>query len=194
MGKQQYELESQPIIEESISATPGAQSLGNVQMPCSVDGIMNGLGGGLLGYVFGFGRHLISTRKVAACNQAALVSAKQFAIIGGLYAAVSCFCIRIRQKQDLWNGGVSGCATGLALGWKGGPVSALQSCIGFGALSAFFDGMNKDAAQAKPLVGSDDGGSENRKTVLRCGEGGCLVPFARVLREARLHGRGGLGW
>ena len=49
-----------------------------------------------------------------------------------------------------WNGAVSGCATGLALGWSQGPSSALQSCAMLGAFSYFLDGMagGDDAAHA----------------------------------------------
>ncbi|GAB4813368.1 hypothetical protein N2152v2_000414 [Parachlorella kessleri] len=75
-------------------------------------------------------------------------SAKSFAIIGGLYAAVSCFAKRIRQKEDGWNGAAAGCATGLALGWNGGPQSALQSCALFGIASYFLDGVQGGRAEA----------------------------------------------
>lgn len=69
-------------------------------------------------------------------------SARTFALMGGLYAAVGCFAQRLRQKSDAWNGALSGCATGLAIGWSsGGPAAAAQNCAMLGALSYFLDGM-----------------------------------------------------
>jgi hypothetical protein len=83
-------------------------------------------------------------------------SAKTFAIMGGLYAAVNCFAKRLRQKEDAWNGAASGCVTGLALGWAQGPLSALQSCGMLGAFSYFVDGMaGTQPAQAAALDNQD---------------------------------------
>lgn len=149
MGKTQYELEERPIIEESLSASDHrAEFAVSNKIPCSISGLGSAVGGGLLGYVFGFGGKLIGSRKFSPCHAAAVQSAKQFALIGGLYAMVSCFAVRIRQKEDSWTSGVSGCATGLALGWAGGPAGALRGCVGFGAVSAVLDSISRNPAQA----------------------------------------------
>lgn len=119
--------------------------------PCSISGLMAGVSGGSLGYAFGFAGHWLNMRlkgSLGAAHIAGWGSAKTFAIMGGLYAAVSCFMLRLRQRQDAWNGAVSGCATGLALGWAGGPLSALQSCAMLGGFSYFVDGMAGGDAQA----------------------------------------------
>lgn len=149
MGKTQYELEERPIIEESLSASDqGGEFAVSTKIPCTISGLGSAVGGGLLGYVFGFGGKLIGTRKLSPCHAAAMQSAKQFALIGGLYAVVSCFAVRIRQKEDAWTSGISGCATGLALGWAGGPAAALRGCAGFGAVSAVLDSVSRNPAQA----------------------------------------------
>lgn len=75
-------------------------------------------------------------------------SAKTFGLMGGLYAGVNCFMLRLRQCEDAWNSAASGCATGLALGWKGGPLSALQSCFMLGIFSYFIEGMGGGSAEA----------------------------------------------
>lgn len=75
-------------------------------------------------------------------------SAKTFGLMGGLYAGVNCFMLRLRQCEDSWNSAASGCATGLALGWKGGPLSALQSCFMLGIFSYFIEGMGGGSAEA----------------------------------------------
>jgi hypothetical protein len=50
---------------------------------------------------------------------------------------------RLRQKTDAVNAGVSGCSTGLVLGWgTGGWIGGLQSCVLFGAFSYFLDGTS----------------------------------------------------
>jgi import inner membrane translocase subunit TIM22 len=94
-------------------------------------------------------------------------SAKTFAVMGGLYAGVSCFMLRLRQKQDAWNGAASGCATGLALGWPtGGAIGALQSCAMFGAFSYFLDGMaggGDGEAVAATLQGGGSGSGHEKK-------------------------------
>lgn len=52
---------------------------------------------------------------------------------------VHCLAQRIRLHEDGWNRGFAGCATGLVIGWNGGPVSALQSCAGLGLISYIVD-------------------------------------------------------
>lgn len=54
----------------------------------------------------------------------------------------------------------AGCATGLAIGWSGGPASALQSCVGIGLLSYVVDlGGTEQAAKASCCGGCSAGGS-----------------------------------
>lgn len=141
-------------------ALSGAQvaSTSASEMPCAITGLSSGLSGGALGYAFGFGGQLIKHRgkgRWKACTAEGWSSAKTFAIMGGLYAAVSCFSKRLRQKDDAWNGFASGCATGLVLSWGGKPMAMAQSCLGFGAFSFVFDYMgNKSPPAAAALTSS----------------------------------------
>lgn len=93
-------------------------------------------------------------------------SARAFAIMGGLYAAVGCFAQRLRKKHDAWNGALSGCATGLAIGWAQGPAAAAQNCAMLGALSYFLDGMGNDneSENNNENVGLREGGKRSLAT------------------------------
>ncbi|KAK9804838.1 hypothetical protein WJX72_008146 [[Myrmecia] bisecta] len=148
-------LLEQPLPAEVDGAEPSSAPAEPYELPCTLNGIMAGFSGGSLGYVFGFGPHLFTHKgpgRLKASNYKGLESAKTFAIMGGLYAAVSCYMKRIRLKEDAFNGGAAGCATGLALGWSGGPRSALQSCVGFGLFSFVIDYFsNPGAATAASL-------------------------------------------
>jgi len=66
-------------------------------------------------------------------------SARALALVSGLYTWIQCMCSRIRQVDDGVNRGVAGCATGLLLGWQGGPWAAAQSCAGLGLISYIVD-------------------------------------------------------
>lgn len=130
------------------------------ELPCTLNGINAGLGGGALGYVFGFGSQLIKHRgkgRFKACTREGWSSAKTFAIMGGLYAGVNCFMKRLRQKDDAFNGAASGCATGLVLAWGGTPKAMLQSAVGFGFFSFVMDyvqGMDTQPANAAVCNGN----------------------------------------
>ncbi|KAL8738883.1 MAG: hypothetical protein Q9181_000410 [Wetmoreana brouardii] len=85
-------------------------------------------------------------------------SAKNFGIIGAIFAGTEC-CIesvsgvaqlaafpevlmmsaKYRAKSDLKNGIAAGCITGGALGAKAGPQAAAFGCAGFAAFSAAID-------------------------------------------------------
>lgn len=144
-----HTLDSNDLYDDHVLPI---EAVGSTKVPCSIQGVTSAFAGGLLGYVFGFGRTLLTTRKMTTLHKAGMESGSTFAVFGGVYTAVSCFCSRIRQRDDFWNGGLAGCATGIVVSWKGGPVSALQSCIGIGVLSALFDVIGKEpAAEAAPL-------------------------------------------
>ncbi|KAL6782263.1 TIM22C [Auxenochlorella protothecoides x Auxenochlorella symbiontica] len=156
----------EPVLSLQLdSSTAGLEprevdgdSIGGFQTPCTLKGLSAGASGGALGFVFGFGGYWFSQRlkgNLRGSLAEGWGSAKTFAIMGGLYAAVGCFMQRLRQREDAWNGAASGCATGLALGWANGPLGALQSCAMLGAFSYFMDGMAKvpPAAAAQRTAG-----------------------------------------
>ena len=91
-------------------------------------------------------------------------SAKTFALFGGLYAASSCFVKRIRQTEDRWNGAISGCTTGLVLGWGNGPLPALQSCALLGAFSYFLgDSIGANEATAATMMVMGEGNNSSSR-------------------------------
>ncbi|KAL4424237.1 hypothetical protein ABPG75_001538 [Micractinium tetrahymenae] len=168
--------EAEPVMELRVDASnpdcpacsePGAAPA-HFSTPCSLTGLGAGISGGALGWVFGFGGYWIRNLRggqLKASLAEGWGSAKTFGIMGGLYAAVSCFMQRLRQKNDAWNGAASGCATGLALGWKQGPINALQSCAMLGFFSYFVDSMGVQPAEA--AAGSSGGGRQQQQQQAR---------------------------
>ncbi|WZN62824.1 subunit TIM22 of chloroplast inner membrane translocase [Chloropicon roscoffensis] len=111
---------------------------------CLLNGVAASLGSGFLGWVIGFGSGIIRLKvegsRFRTSIQKANSSSKTFGLMGGMYTFMACAARKIRGKDDAVNLAIAGCASGIALGWEGGPVSALQSCAGMGAFSWFFDG------------------------------------------------------
>ncbi|MCJ1224481.1 Mitochondrial import inner membrane translocase subunit tim22 [Toensbergia leucococca] len=66
-------------------------------------------------------------------------SAKNFALVGSIFAGTECCIEGFRAKNDLKNGIAAGCLTGGALGAKAGPQAAAIGCAGFAAFSAAID-------------------------------------------------------
>jgi import inner membrane translocase subunit TIM22 len=66
-------------------------------------------------------------------------SAKNFGLIGAIFAGTECCIEGLRAKNDLWNGVAGGCITGGALAYKAGPQAAAIGCAGFAAFSAAID-------------------------------------------------------
>ncbi|KAK9818558.1 hypothetical protein WJX74_008533 [Apatococcus lobatus] len=132
----------QQALAEAVSQqTPTAQGEA-YEPPCSIGGLMAGFTGGMLGYVFGFGGYQFKHKgpgRLKASHIEGWTSARTFAIMGAIFAAASCFSKRLRLKDDVWNGVVAGASTGLVLGWKSGPVGALQSAVSLGAFSYVCD-------------------------------------------------------
>ncbi|MCJ1424494.1 Mitochondrial import inner membrane translocase subunit tim22 [Sticta canariensis] len=66
-------------------------------------------------------------------------SAKNFAMVGAMFAGTECCIEGYRAKNDLKNGIAAGCITGGILGAKAGPQAAAIGCAGFAAFSAALD-------------------------------------------------------
>ncbi|KAI9889696.1 MAG: Mitochondrial import inner membrane translocase subunit tim22 [Vezdaea aestivalis] len=66
-------------------------------------------------------------------------SAKNFGMIGAMYAGSECAIEGFRGKNDLTNSVAAGCVTGGALAHKGGPQAAALGCAGFAAFSLAID-------------------------------------------------------
>lgn len=63
-------------------------------------------------------------------------SAKNFAIVGTMFAGTECCIESLRAKHDMVNGISSGCITGGLLAKSAGPKAAAVGCAGFAAFSA----------------------------------------------------------
>ncbi|KAI9331716.1 mitochondrial inner membrane translocase subunit Tim17/Tim22/Tim23/peroxisomal protein PMP24 [Obelidium mucronatum] len=66
-------------------------------------------------------------------------SAKNFAIVGGIFAGSECVIETFRAKNDMVNGISAGCFTGAVLAAKAGPAAMATGCAGFAAFSAAID-------------------------------------------------------
>eukprot|EP00478_Filoreta_tenera_P003662 GABV01003890.1.p1 GENE.GABV01003890.1~~GABV01003890.1.p1 ORF type:complete len:137 (-),score=34.84 GABV01003890.1:2-412(-) len=65
--------------------------------------------------------------------------ARQFAIIGGVFATVECGVERYRAKRDAMSSVTAGCITGAGLSARAGPSAAAFGCVGFAAFSLVID-------------------------------------------------------
>ncbi|KAI5799241.1 Tim17/Tim22/Tim23/Pmp24 family-domain-containing protein [Peziza echinospora] len=66
-------------------------------------------------------------------------SAKNFALVGSMFAGTECCIEAYRAKNDMYNGVSAGCLTGGILAHKAGPQAAAVGCVGFAAFSAAID-------------------------------------------------------
>ncbi|KAI8826797.1 mitochondrial import inner membrane translocase subunit tim22 [Fimicolochytrium jonesii] len=72
-------------------------------------------------------------------------SAKNFAVVGAVFAGTECVIEGYRAKNDIWNGVSAGCITGGVLAAKAGPQAVVGGCLTFAAFSAAIDWwMKKD--------------------------------------------------
>eukprot|EP00899_Mesostigma_viride_P008178 jgi/Mesvir1/17361/Mv08671-RA.1 len=115
---------------------------------CLAYGIGSALSGGIMGGIWGLGSGGFRTKSLKGGLTEAGSSAKTFALMGGLYSGVLCYSRKLRGSEDALNSGIAGCVTGMALGWGGGPGSAIQSCVGFGLFSWVLDYMSPSPAIA----------------------------------------------
>lgn len=125
------------------------------QQPCSLKGLSSAVTGGMVGMLFGFVGGMWRNRSLKSLplwRADGVSSAKYFAVMGGVYQFAQCLVERLRETDDGWNRGVAGCASGLAVGWKAGPLGAAQSCALFGVFSALFDASTGSAGPAQAAV------------------------------------------
>ncbi|KAK5462981.1 Mitochondrial import inner membrane translocase subunit tim22 [Exophiala xenobiotica] len=127
---------------------------------CLAKSIMAGAMGGVLGGAFGLfmssmaydtplspqGQQITSLpvreqlkRGLKDMGAKSWSSAKNFAMIGGIYSGVECTIEGFRAKSDLKNSALAGCITGAGLAYKAGPQAALLGCGGFAAFSTAID-------------------------------------------------------
>lgn len=143
---------------------------------CLVTGLRDGVAGGLMGSVFGFGQGLWKRQGFKGSLKEAGSSAKMFALLSGVHTLVTCCLRKIRGKQDAINAGIAGCATGLVLSTPGNPDALLRSCVTFAAFSYIMERFSKPQAA---IAGSLDysPARKERRQVEREFSFGVLPPF-----------------
>lgn len=65
--------------------------------------------------------------------------AKNFGMVGFMFAGTECIIEGYRGKNDVNNMLMAGCMTGGALGLRAGPTPAVVGCAGFAAFSFFME-------------------------------------------------------
>ncbi|KAL7625150.1 Mitochondrial import inner membrane translocase subunit tim22 [Parahypoxylon ruwenzoriense] len=66
-------------------------------------------------------------------------TAKNFGLVGLMFAGIECGIEGYRAKNDMLNGTAAGCLTGGILARNGGPAAVAGGCAAFAAFSAAID-------------------------------------------------------
>ncbi|TPX69127.1 hypothetical protein SpCBS45565_g02655 [Spizellomyces sp. 'palustris'] len=135
---------------------PTAMAAQSVMESCPAKVVLSGGAGFALGGAFGmfmssvdWGMNTEEFQKMSTKQQIKVTlkdmgnrsysSAKNFAVVGAVFAGTECLIETYRAKNDLWNGVSAGCITGGVLAAKAGPKAVLGGCVGFAAFSAAID-------------------------------------------------------
>jgi len=116
---------------------------------CPFRGFMSFVAGGALGGFFGLFSSSIAPHQTAVqmntretlidMKNTISSSAKNFAIIGLMFASTECVIESYRGKSDLANAVYSGAVTGGLIGFRAGPQAAVMTGAGFAAFSVAID-------------------------------------------------------
>ena len=119
-----------------------------VMESCPFRGVMSFVVGGALGAFLGlFSSSIAPHQTVQMTTKETLIdmrrtigsSAKNFAVIGLMFASTECMIESYRGKSDMKNAVYSGFATGGLLGFRAGPMAAVYGGCGFAAFSVVID-------------------------------------------------------
>ncbi|KAI2621751.1 mitochondrial inner membrane translocase subunit Tim17/Tim22/Tim23/peroxisomal protein PMP24 [Hypoxylon sp. NC1633] len=75
-------------------------------------------------------------------------TAKNFGLVGLMFAGIECGIEGYRAKNDMFNGTAAGCLTGGILARSGGPTAVAGGCAAFAAFSAAIDAYLRQPSEA----------------------------------------------
>merc|ERR1711894_417157 len=121
----------------------------NIMESCPFRGVMSFVVGGAMGGFLGLFSSSIAPHQTAVpmTTKETLIdmknsissSAKNFAVIGLMFASTECIIESYRGKSDMKNAVYSGFATGGLLGFRAGPMGAVWGGCGFAVFSLAID-------------------------------------------------------
>jgi hypothetical protein len=76
---------------------------------------------------------------LAQMKERSFSSARNFAVMGGIFTTTECFLEQVRGKKDIYNAIGAGFATGSLLAYRAGPAAIVIGGAGFAAFSAIID-------------------------------------------------------
>lgn len=130
--KRVHKIDSDSLTETEAVALP-AEKIVPAQVPCTIQALGGGFGGWMLGYSFNiFNFFSLKPRTLRELNRTGMEAGRSLAVCSGIFSLAFCFCSRLRGKEDVWNGVVAGCATGLVTSIHEGPIQAFKQCAVFG--------------------------------------------------------------
>eukprot|EP00955_Chlamydomonas_euryale_P043961 352766-Chlamydomonas_euryale.AAC.2 len=131
-----------PPQQQHGSQAPSSGGGSEPPQPCTLGAIGSAIPSGILGWFFGLVPSAVRHRKLRMWRtwlDDAGASGRNLMLFSGVYSLAHCLVTRMRQVDDGWSRGAAGCATGLAVGWSGGPAAAGQSCVAIGLVSSLID-------------------------------------------------------
>ncbi|CCA66346.1 probable TIM17-mitochondrial inner membrane import translocase subunit [Serendipita indica DSM 11827] len=106
---------------------------------------MGAIGGGIWHGIKGsrnsprVGERLVGA--LSSIKARAPVTGGNFGVWGGMFSTFDCTVKSYRQKEDAWNGIISGFMTGGCLALRSGPKATLGSAVACGILLGVFEGV-----------------------------------------------------
>ncbi|XP_030848120.1 mitochondrial import inner membrane translocase subunit Tim22 [Strongylocentrotus purpuratus] len=131
--------------------SPEEQTIERVMESCTFKTVISGVLGFALGGAIGlFASSVNPVDPELAAKQKArdvlkdmgkqcLFHAKNFAMIGAMFACTECLVESYRGKHDAKNSPIAGCITGGLIGYRAGLKPGVAGCVGFAAFSAAID-------------------------------------------------------